>query len=126
MRDDAERLQDILEAIAQIEKYAARGLEAFERDELIQVWMVHHLQIIGEAVRSRSETLRQSHPEVPWAQIGAMRNILVHEYFDVDLEEVWVTVQRDLPGLKDTVQHILGQPASDPENDVGNQEDVET
>lgn len=126
MRDDAERLQDILEAIAQIEKYAARGLEAFERDELIQVWMVHHLQIIGGAVRSLSETLRQSHPEVPWAQIGAMRNILVHEYFDVDLEEVWVTVERDLPGLKDTVQHILGQLASDPENDVGNQEDVET
>ena len=122
MRDDAERLQDILEAIAQIEKYAARGPEAFERDELIQVWMVHHLQIIGEAVRSLSETLRQSHPEVPWAQIGAMRNILVHEYFDVDLEEVWVTVERDLPGLKDTVQHILGQLASDPENDVGNQE----
>jgi uncharacterized protein with HEPN domain len=126
MRDDAERLQDILEAIAQIEKYAARGLEAFERDELIQVWMVHHLQIIGEAVRSLSETLRQAHPEVPWAQIEAMRNILVHEYFDVDLEEVWVTVERDLPGLKDTAQHILGQPASDPENDVGNQEDVET
>jgi hypothetical protein len=64
--------------------------------------------------------------ELPWAQIGAMRNILVHEYFDVDLEEVWVTVERDLPGLKDTVQHILGQLASDPENDVGNQEDVET
>lgn len=55
-----------------------------------------------------------------------MRNILVHEYFDVDLEEVWVTVERDLPGLKDTVQHILGQLASDPENDVGDKEDVET
>ena len=69
--------------------------------------MVHHLQIIGEAVRSLSETLRQSNPEVPWAQIRAMRNILVHEYFDVDLEEVWVTVERDLPRLKGTVQHIL-------------------
>ena len=88
--------------------------------------MVHHLQIIGEAVRSLSETLRQSNPEVPWAQIRAMRNILVHEYFDVDLEEVWVTVERDLPRLKGTVQHILGQRASDPENDIGNQEDVET
>ena len=55
-----------------------------------------------------------------------MRNILVHEDFDVDLEEVWVTVERDLPNLKDTVQHILGQLASDPEHDVGNQEDVET
>ena len=66
MRDDADRLQDILEAIAEIEKYAAWGLEAFEHNELIQVWIVHHLQIIGEAVRSLSETLRQSHPEVPW------------------------------------------------------------
>jgi uncharacterized protein with HEPN domain len=87
--------------------------------------MLHHIQIIGEAVRTISEPMRLSYPEVPWAQIGAMRNILVHEYFDVDLGEVWVTVQRDLPGLKHMVQQILDRPSDNRETDVGNQEDAE-
>ena len=49
MRDEEERLQDILEAISQIEKYAVRGQEEFQQNELVQVWIIHHLQIIGEA-----------------------------------------------------------------------------
>lgn len=49
MRDGNERLLDMLEAIEEIERYAVRGREAFLQDELVQVWMVHHLQIIGEA-----------------------------------------------------------------------------
>lgn len=57
MRDDRERLLDIQEAIERIEKYAVRGREAFERDELIQTWVLHHLQIIGEAVRALSPEL---------------------------------------------------------------------
>jgi len=52
MRDDRERIIDILEEIERIEKYAASGRDVFEREELIQVWMVHHLQMIGEAARS--------------------------------------------------------------------------
>lgn len=56
MRDDRERLLDIREAIAQIERYASRGQEAFENDELIQSWIVSHLQLIGEASRSMSES----------------------------------------------------------------------
>ena len=54
MRSDRERLLDIQEAIERIEKYATRGREAFERDELIQTWILHHLQIIGEAARALS------------------------------------------------------------------------
>lgn len=64
MRSDAERLRDILEAIARIDKYAARGRTAFEQDELIQNWIVSHLQIIGEAARAMSPALRERHPEV--------------------------------------------------------------
>ena len=51
MRDERERLQDILDAIAAIEKYAARGRAAFERDELVQTWIVRHVQIIGGATQ---------------------------------------------------------------------------
>jgi uncharacterized protein with HEPN domain len=107
MKDDAERLRDILEAIRQVEKYAARGRAAFETDELVQVWLTHHLQIIGEAARRLSDDLRRRYPDVPWPQIIAMRNILVHDYFAVDLEEVWSAVERDVPPLKRKIEAIL-------------------
>ncbi len=107
MRIDTERLRDILEAIANIERYAAQGKEAFTQQELIQVWMVHNLQIIGEAARSTSEDFTAQYPEVPWAQIIAFRNIVVHEYFRVDLDIVWLIVVKNLPGLKVQIKAIL-------------------
>lgn len=110
MRDDRERLLDILEAIERIQRYASRGRDAFLADELLQTWVVHHVQIIGEAARQVSETLKVAHPEIPWSAIVAMRHILVHQYFDVDSQEVWVTVDRDLPELKLKVNAILSAP----------------
>jgi uncharacterized protein with HEPN domain len=107
MRDPKERLRDILDAIARIERYASRGREAFEQDELIQVWIFHHLQIIGEAAANLGRDFYEAHPEVPWRQIVAMRNVLVHEYFGVDLGEVWKTVERDLPAFKHAVEELL-------------------
>lgn len=109
MRDDRERLLDILEAITRIDKYAAQGRAAFDREELLQVWIVHYLQIIGEAARSLSRELKAKRPEIPWAQIVAMRNILVHNYFAADLEEVWSAVERDLPDLKTKIQAMLSE-----------------
>jgi uncharacterized protein with HEPN domain len=107
MRDDKERLRDILEAIAQIEKYAVLGQAEFQQNELIQVWIVHHLQIIGEASNSLSQKLITKYPRVPWAEIVAFRNILVHEYFRVDLKAVWKIIERDLSDLKNQVEDIL-------------------
>jgi uncharacterized protein with HEPN domain len=100
MRDDRERLRDILEAITRIEKYAVCGEDRFKHDDTIQVWMVHHLQIIGEAARSLSQEARHRAPEIPWSRIIAMRHILVHHYFGIDLREVWNSVEHDLPELK--------------------------
>ncbi|MBI5301215.1 MAG: DUF86 domain-containing protein [Chloroflexi bacterium] len=107
MRDDRERLEDILEAIAHVEKYAAQGRQAFEQDELIQTWIVHHLQIIGEAASRVSDEAQSRHPEISWANIVAMRNIIVHEYFGIDHDEVWSTVEFDLPVLKRQVEAML-------------------
>jgi uncharacterized protein with HEPN domain len=72
MRDPKERLRDILDAIARIERYASRGREAFEHDELIQVWIFHHIQIIGEAAANLGRDFHEAHPEVPWPQIVAI------------------------------------------------------
>jgi len=109
VRDDRERLQDVLDAIARINKYADRGRTSFDQDELIQTWIIHHIQIIGEASSKLSDELKAAYPDVPWAQIIAMRNILVHDYFGLDLEEVWSVVERDLPDLKRKIEAILEQ-----------------
>ncbi len=107
MRDNRERLRDILESIELIEKYSAKGRAAFEQDELIQVWFLQHLQIIGEASRSLSAKIRELHPEVSWSKIIGMRNILVHNYFEIDLPVVWNAVEHELPQLKNQVTAIL-------------------
>ena len=107
MRDDRERLQDILEAIEQIEKYTVLGEAEYRHNELIQIWIVHHLQIIGEATSSLSRQLTDKYSRVPWAEIVAFRNILVHEYFRVDLKAVWKIIERDLSELRNQVKAIL-------------------
>lgn len=107
MRNDKDRLLDIKEAIEKIEQYASSGEDKFKNDELLQIWVVHHLQIIGEATRKLSDEFLQTHPDVPWSQIIAMRNILVHDYFSVDADEVWSVVVTDMPVLKQNVDEIL-------------------
>lgn len=107
MRDDRQRLVDILHAIKQVERYAKRGRDTFETDELVHTWVVHHIQIMGEASSKLTATYRRSHPEIPWAEIIKMRHVLVHDYFGIDLGEVWAVVERDLPVLKQQVRQLL-------------------
>ena len=109
MRDPRERLLDILEAIERIERYASQGKAAFERDELIQVWMVSHIQIIGEASNALPQEFQMQYPEVPWRNIVGMRHILVHNYFEVDLDVVWTTLERDIPPLKQAIEAMLAE-----------------
>ncbi len=75
MRSDKERLIDILEAIEKIERYVSRGKNAFDSEELLQVWIIHHLQTVGEAASKLHSEFQEGCPEIPWAQIVAMRNI---------------------------------------------------
>jgi uncharacterized protein with HEPN domain len=107
VRDDAGRLRDILDAIDKVGAYAEKGRHEFEEEELVQVWIVHHIQVIGEAARGLSPELRATHPEVPWSDVVAMRNLLVHEYFGIDLREVWDTAVNDIPPLRAQIQKIL-------------------
>lgn len=110
MRDVRERLQDIIEAIAHIQRYTSSGRETFEKDELIQSWCVRHLQIIGEAARALPEEARIGIPEIPWSKVIGMRHILVHNYFGIDIELVWNVVENDLPVLKNTIEVFLNKP----------------
>jgi uncharacterized protein with HEPN domain len=107
MRSDLERLKDIHEAIANIDKYVVRGRAAFFEDELIQTWVLFHLQTIGEAARAMSDTFRSRYPDVPWQDVIDFRNLVVHEYFRVNFRVVWRIVESDLPLLRSRVVRML-------------------
>lgn len=107
MRSPAERLRDMLEAIGHIERYAIRGRAAFDRDELIQSWFVRHLQILGEAARLLPEEFRSRNPEIEWKKIIGMRHVLVHDYFGIDRDVVWSTIERDIPTLKSRLIQMI-------------------
>ena len=109
MRDDTERLQDILEAIERLEKYANQGKDAFEQQELIQTWVIYHLQIIGEAARATSQEFKARYSEIPWRDASDLRNLTIHEYFPINLEIIWDIVQNDIPPLKRQIESILKQ-----------------
>lgn len=103
-RSDPVYLSHILDAITQIETYAA-GLsyDQFSQTRLVQDGVVRQLEIIGEASRNLSDGFRDQHPEQPWPQIIGLRNRLIHAYFEVNLGIVWDIVQNDLPPLKQKV-----------------------
>ncbi len=107
MREDRAWLLDILEALEKIEKYVSKGERAFYDDELIQVLSIYYIQVIGEAANQLSSSFKSNHNEIPWRSVIAMRNVLVHHYFGIDLDEVWDTVCTDLPALKVKIQEIL-------------------
>lgn len=107
MRDPKERLRDMLEAIAAIERHLHRGKDAFARDELLQGWFVRNLQILGEAARALPEDVRALAPEIEWPKIIGMRNVLVHGYFDIDADIVWDAASRDALALKSNIEQLL-------------------
>lgn len=107
MRSDDERLLDIAEAIARIERYHDISFDDFVADELIQTWVIHHLQITGEAVRGLSPAFRSSYPTVPWAGIVGTRNIIVHSYFGINTRLVWNVIRSDLPIFAQQIEAII-------------------
>ncbi len=106
MRRDRDCLLDILDAISGIERYPS-SREAFDADERTQAWMVSRLQIIGEACNRLSVEFRTRHAAVPWRRIIGMRHHLVHGYFEVDPDVVWIALTERIPELKVQIAHAL-------------------
>jgi len=78
-------------------RYRDRDRIAYDQDELLQVWFLRYLQIIGEAASKLPEEIRNLALDIPWHKIIGMRNILVHGYFAIDREVVWVRCNRVCP-----------------------------
>jgi uncharacterized protein with HEPN domain len=107
-RDETVYLRHILDAIARIQMYVQGIDEATFLDQpLIQDGVIRQIEIIGEATRRLPQDFRKAYEHIPWQDIAGMRDKLIHDYFGVDIETVWLTVQDDIPVLKVEVMRIL-------------------
>ncbi len=108
VHEDKVYLRHILDAIERIERYLQGvGQKEFEAKDLLQDGVIRQLEIIGEAAKRVSSDAKALYSEVPWRDIVDMRNKLIHDYFGVDVELVWMTAKRDVPALKQMVCKML-------------------
>ena len=101
-------LNDIIESIADINEFTA-GMtrESFSTDKKTIKAVVRSLEVIGEAANKLPQHFRDRYPEISWQEIIGMRNRLIHEYFGVDLDIVWQTIEEDLEPLENAVKKII-------------------
>jgi uncharacterized protein with HEPN domain len=107
MRSDRLRLEDVLDAIAAIERHLPPDRQTFDATEPIRSPILLHVQIIGEAASKLSVDPRAKNPQIPWKSIMGMRNIITHVYFGIDWNEVWLAAVRDAPILKSQIESII-------------------
>lgn len=108
MNDPAIRLRHALDAIGRVERYTKKGGKArFLTNPMVQDAVIRNLEIIGEALGRIPATYRNAHPGIPWQKITALRNVLIHEYFGVDVKIVWEVVEKRLPGLRRSLSGLL-------------------
>ncbi len=107
MKDNRLYLDHILERIKLIEEFTQDGRGAMMSSTMAQEAVLRCFEVMGEAARKVPEPLKQKHSEVSWSQIIAFRNVLIHNYQNVDLNRVWEIIEKQLPILKPQIESIL-------------------
>jgi uncharacterized protein with HEPN domain len=108
------RVQDILNAIEKIERYTDEmTLTKFKQNELVIDAVVRNFEIIGEASKNIPLSVQRSHPAIPWKEMKGMRDVLIHEYFGVDIKVLWHTTKNNLPFLQKQLEMLLQSTQSD-------------
>ena len=109
-RDFKVYLEDILEAICKIHDFThGMTLDTFSKDTKTLDAVVRNLEVVGEAVKGIPEQIRKRHPEAEWKKIAGLRDVLMHEYFGIDVEIIWDIIQNKLPILESETKKLLGQ-----------------
>jgi len=121
MRREDLYLNDIIESVDHIGIFLGEtDFKGFLKSELVRSAVVQKLAVIGEAAARISEGLRSRHPQIPWPQIVAFRNILIHAYFGIDWDEVWQVAKVRCPVLREQVAAILAAEAGRPGGEGAN------
>ncbi len=103
MKGDDIYIAHILECIRRIEENIAAGRDSFMSSHTLQDAVLRNLQTMTEATQRLSDTMKEGHPDIPWARIAGFRNVLVHNYLGIDLGIVWSITQHEVPELKRAV-----------------------
>jgi uncharacterized protein with HEPN domain len=107
-RDYKVYLEDILDAAKQIRQYiAGMSLEEFSSDRKTVDAVLRNLEVIGEASKNVPADVRANHPEADWKRIAGLRDILIHQYFGVDLVIIWDVIEKKLPELEQQAERML-------------------
>jgi len=105
---DLVRLRHMLDAAKEAASFAHdRSREDLNEDRMLTLSLLKSIEMIGEAASKITDESRKVHPEIPWKDIVAMRNRLIHVYFEIDLDRVWDTITDDLPTLIAALEKII-------------------
>ena len=107
MKSDMVYVQHILECIQSILSFTESGRADFVSSKLVQDAVIRDLEVIGEAAKHIADELRGQYGSVPWREMAGMRDVLIHNYFGVDLDAVWNVVDKELPPLKTMIEQII-------------------
>jgi len=107
-------LEDILAAIEKIEVYTRNmTYDEFRNDNMVVDAVIRNLEIIGEATKNVPKRIRSKFPELAWKEAAGFRDVLIHDYFGIDVESVWDTLKNNIPGFREGLKNVL-------KNETGN------